>query len=445
MKFRGLFAAAIVLAALTGTLYWSNHRKPAESTATASTDAPPKILTLNQADITGIEIKKQSGEGVSLGKTDAGYWQITAPKTLAADQEAVSSMLSTLSSLNSDRLVEDKATNLDQYGLVQPSLEVDITKKDKKTEKLLIGDNTPAGSGAYAAVSGDPRVFILATYNKSNIDKSVNDFRDKRLLTFESDKLSRVELAAKKQNIEFGRNKDQWQIVKPKPLRADGFQVDELVRALHDAKMELAATDDEKKTAAAFSSGTAIATVKVTDVSGMQELQVRKNKDDYYAKSSVTAGVYKITSATATAMDKSLDDFRNKKLFDFAFVDPAKIEIHDGARSLVLSHSGADWLSNGAKMDEASVATLLSSIRDLSASTFPDNGFAASVIEITVTSNEGKRVEKVLFSKNGDTYIAKRENEPALYEVASSSVTDLQKAAAELKPAAVKPSTPPKK
>jgi hypothetical protein len=443
MKFRGLLVAAIVLAALTGTLYWSNHRKPAESTASA--DAAPKILTLNQADITGIEIKKQSGEGLSLGKTDAGHWQITAPKSLAADQDAVSNMLSTLSSLNSDRLVEDKATNLEQYGLATPSLEVDITKKDKKTEKLLIGDNTPAGSGAYAAVAGDPRVFILATYNRSNFDKSANDLRDKRLLTFDSDKLSRVELAAKKQNIEFGRNKDQWQIVKPKPLRADGFQVDELVRALHDAKMELSADEDEKKTAAAFSSGSAIATVKVTDVSGTQELQVHKNKDDYFAKASVTAGVYKITSATATAMDKSLDDFRNKRLFDFGFVDPDKIEIHDGAKIIALGRSGADWLSNGAKMDEASVATLLSSIRDLSASKFPDHGFAASVLEIAVTSNEGKRVEKVLFSKNGDTYIAKRENEPALYEVASSSVTDLQKAATELKPAAVKPSPPPRK
>jgi len=32
----------------------------------------------------------------------------------------------------------------------------------------------------------------------------------------------------------------------------------------------------------------------VTDLSGPQELQVQKNKDDYYAKSSVLSGVYKI-------------------------------------------------------------------------------------------------------------------------------------------------------
>jgi hypothetical protein len=56
-------------------------------------------------------------------------------------------------------------------------------------------------------------------------------------------------------------------------------------------------------------------------------------------------------------------------------------------------------------------------------------------MELTATSNGGKNVEKVLISKSGDRYIAQRENEPALYELDSSAVTGLQKAAADLKPA----------
>jgi hypothetical protein len=55
-------------------------------------------------------------------------------------------------------------------------------------------------------------------------------------------------------------------------------------------------------------------------------------------------------------------------------------------------------------------------------------------IELFVTSNDGKRVEKVLIAKSGDNYIAKRENDFALYRLDSSSVTDLQKLAAEAKP-----------
>src|SRR2546427_12993764 len=100
MKMQGLLVAAVVLAALSGTLYWSNHRKPAEDTSKSSEDTPPKILTLNEADISGIGIRKKDVEEVVLVKADAGKWQMTAPKSLGVDSSAVSSMISTLSSLN---------------------------------------------------------------------------------------------------------------------------------------------------------------------------------------------------------------------------------------------------------------------------------------------------------------------------------------------------------
>src|SRR4029077_1711083 len=141
----------------------------------------------------------------------------------------------------------------------------------------LIGDDTPAGTAVYAAIAGDPRVFAISSYKKSSFDKSANDLRDKRLLIFDSDKVSSVELSAKKQTVAFARSKDEWQIVKPKPFRADRSHVEDLLRALRDAKMDLTGSEDEKKAAAAFGSGAPFAAVRVTDASGTQELQVRKN------------------------------------------------------------------------------------------------------------------------------------------------------------------------
>ena len=192
---------------------------------------------------------------------------------------------------------------------------------------------------------------------------------------------------------------------------------------------------DTKKNAAAFNSGAPFATVKVTDVSGTQEIQVRKNKDDYYAKSSIVDGVYKVSSTLGTGLGKKLDDFRNKKLFDFGFADPDKVEFRNGSKSLFLSRSGSDWWSNGTKMEENSVRSLIDKIRDVSASKFEDTGFTSAVLDLTVTSNDGKRIEKVSVSKNGAGYVAKRENEPALYELDASAVTDIQKSAADVNPA----------
>ncbi len=374
------------------------------------------------------------GETIQLKRNDS-KWMIAGAEPLPADPDAVSSMLSAISSLISDRTVEEKASSLEPYGLAQPAIELNITDKNKKTAKVLIGDDTPAGTAVYAAIAGDARVFALASYEKNSFDKSTNDLRDKRLLPFDADKVSSIELTAKKQTIAFGRSKDEWQIVKPKPFRADRSQVEELLRALRDAKMDLSGSEDEKRAAAAFGAGTAFATVRVTDVSGTQELQVRKNKDDYYAKSSAVAGIYKISSGTGTGLDKGLDDFRNKKLFDFDFAEPEKIGIHDGSKNYFLTRSGSDWWSNGTKMDAVTVSALVDRVRDLSASKFMETGFAASVLDVTVTSEGGKRVEKVMISKNGDNYLAKRENELAFYELNASAINELQKTAANLKPA----------
>lgn len=432
MRFRGLLVAVVLLAALGAGLYFSNKQKAAEA-AKPPADAPPKILALTDADITKVELKKKGADETVLEKAN-GKWQITAPKPYAADQDTANQLVSSAANVTSDRVVEDKATNLAAYGLNSPSLEVDITGKGGKISRLKFGDDTPTNSGAYAMLDGDPRVFTVASFAKTGVDKSVNDLRDKRLLTFDQDKLSRVELIAKKQDIEFGRDKDQWQIVKPKPLRADGLQVDEMLRKLKDAKMDLTLSDeDAKKAAAAFASATPVATVKLTDPSGTQQIEVRKNKDDYYAKSSVAPGVFKSTPELGTGVDKSLDDFRNKKLFNFGFNDPSKIEMHANGKTYAFQKGGDDWFSNGKKMDSTSVQSFLDKLRDLSASKFIDTGsLGAPSIDVTVT---GKTTEKLLIAKQGSDYVAQRENEPALYGLDAKTVNDLLQAASDVKPA----------
>ena len=436
MRFRGMLVAVVVLIGLGVGLYYSEKQKSAEA-AKPPANQPPKILTLSDANITQLVLKKKGAEDVVLQRNKANKWEITAPKPYAADQDLAAQLATSASNISADAVVEPKATDLAPFGLTSPSLELDITSKGGKVNKFSVGDDTPTNSGSYAALGGDPRVFTVGSYVKTELGKSLNDLRDKRLLTFEQDKLSRVELLAKKQDIEFGRDKNQWQILKPKPLRADGLQVDELLRKLKDAKMDLTLSgEDAKKAASSFASGSPVATVKLTDSSGTEQIEIHKNKDDYYAKSSVVPGVYKVTAELGAGVDKDLDDFRNKKLFDFGFMDPNKVEMHLNGKFYGLQRTNEDWWSNGKKMDGTSVQSLLDKLRDLSASKFIDTGaFGNSVGDITVTSNDNKLVEKVLISKNGNDYIAKRDNEPALYGLDAKTVDDISKSASDVKPA----------
>ncbi len=436
MRLGGLLAGAVILAALSVGLYFSNKQEAAKASKPKA-DEPPKLISINSTDITKVDLKKKDNPEIVLERKAGGNWQLTAPKAYPADQDSANQLATSAGAIVADKVVEDKASNVAAYGLQSPTLEADVTSKNGKTSKLLIGDDTPTNTGSYAKLEGDPRVFTVASWVKSGLDKNPNDLRDKRLLTFDQDKVTHIELNAKKQDVEFGRDKDQWQIVKPKPLRADGSQVDDLLRKVKDAKMDLSVSDeDAKKAAAAFASGMPVATVKVTDPSGTQTLEIRKNKDDYYAKSTVVDGVHKVMNDVGTGVDKSLDDFRNKKLFDFGFMEPSKIDLHIGGKAYAFQKGGEDWFSNGKKMDNISVQSLLDKVRDLSASKFVDSGaLGATAADLTVTSNDGKRVEKVLISKEGSYYIAKRENEPALYGLDAKTIDDLSKAASDVKEA----------
>ncbi len=436
MKFRGLLAAVIVLAALGGAAWWSERKEKADANKPAA-DATPKILSIPEDQFQQVDLVKKAGGTTELSKAD-GKWKIVQPKPLAADQDSVNSLITSLSSVASDRLIEEKASDLSAYGLVAPSEEVKITRKDGKVQTLLIGDDTPTGSGTFAKLDGSPRVFTIASFVKSGLDKTSKDLRDRRLLTFNSDKLTRVDLTAKGQTVEFGKNnQNEWQILKPRPARADGLQVDELVRKLRDVKMDLSGSDeDAKKAVAGFSTGTRVALATVTDANGNQEIEVRKDKDkNYYAKSSAVEGIYKVISDFGEGLDKSVDDFRNKKLFDFGWNDPTKLEIRNGTAQVTYQKSGDKWMSGSKQMEAPSIQAVVDKLRDLTATKLLDSGDGAlpRVFEATVTSNDGKRVEKVSIWKQADKYYAKREGEPTVYELDAKAVEDLQKAAGEVK------------
>ena len=442
MKFRSLIVAASVLLVLAGVLYWSQHRKTPDQSLTATNTTPLILNILTPANATTLTVKQRGAQPVTLVRSGS-QWQITSPEQFPADSTTVSSMLTALTPLASNRVVEDKAANLAPYGLSDPAFEVDVSTKDGRNTHLLFGDDTPTGDGLYAQVAGDPRVFTVAEYAKTSLDKSLSDLRDKRLLPIESSSVSSIDLIHKGQDIDFARIQGGWHIEQPQSYRPDGFEVDDLVQQLTSAKWDSAVSPDDA--AKAFAKAAPLATVKITGSAGTDTLDVRKDKDDYYAKSSAVPGTWKIDTSSSSSLGqdlgRSLDDFRSKQLFDFGYTDPEKIEYHSGATSVDLTHTGNAWFSNGKKMDSESAEAVVTALRDLAAAKFVTSGFTHPTIDITVTSNKGQRVERVQIQPTKDGAIAKREDDSSLYSLDSATINNLTTAIAGLKPAAA----PPKK
>jgi hypothetical protein len=430
MGTKKLLIAAVLLAALSGVLWWSNKHPDWGKEKTADTETPV-LLNIQDTGVDSLDIQKKDSPKITLERK-SGKWAITSPSPFPADQDAVTSIVSSLAPANGDSVVEDKPGDVSKYGLTMPSLTVNIHEKAGKTEQLLFGDEIPGGSLVYVRVGGNPKVFAVPASLKSSFDKSVNDLRDKRLLTFDQNQLTRVDLAEGKTSIEFGKNgQNDWAIVQPQPYRADNFQVEELLRKLSDAKMDLSLpAADADKAKHGYASGKPVVTAKLTDSSGTQTLEIRKSGDDYFGKSSVVDGFYKLSADLGKQVEKPLDEFRNKKIFDFGFSDPTKLEI----QGKVFTHVGNDWKVDGKVVDGASVQALIEKLRDLSATKFVDIGFTTPAATITVVSNDGKRTEKAEFSKFADGYVARRGSEISLYQLDAKSVDDILEASSKVKP-----------
>jgi hypothetical protein len=425
LKPHGLITAVGVLAILGGYAWWAN-RHPATDTSSTSTTSP-KILTLNADQITGIRLAKTGADPVVLSR-NGDKWQITAPQELPADSDAVNGLTGAVAPLTSDRLIDEHPQSLAPFGLDHPSSEVDITTKDGNTTKLLFGSDTVSGSDTYVKLANDPKVYTVASSSKSSLDKSVGDLRDKRLMTLNSDKITSVALSAKGPAVEFSKNSSgDWQITKPKPMRADGGAVDDLVSKLKDAKMDLSATP----TPSDFAAATRLGTATFVDDKGPQSIEVRKAKSgDIYAKSTAVGGVYKVAPDIGTAIDKGADDFQNRKLFDFGFTDPAKLDL----AGKHYEKSGDKWFSGSQQIDSASLQDVIDKLRDLAAVKFADRISGSPVLALAVTWGEKSRVDKVTINKSGEDYIGVRDGDPTAYALEAKAVDDLQKTIAAIKP-----------
>jgi hypothetical protein len=425
LKPHGLIAAVGVLAILGGYAYWAN-KHPVSDTIT-TTPAAPKILTIPADQVTSIRLAKTGADAITLNK-QGDQWQIAAPTPLPADQDAIATLTSAVSPLNSDRLIDEHPQSLKAFGLDNPAEEIDFSTKDGKTQKLLLGSDTPSGTDTYVKLDADPRVYTIASGAKSSFDKSVNDFRDKRLLTLNSDKITSVTLTAKGAPVEFNKNSGgDWQITKPKPIRADGSAVDDLVGKVKDARMDLTATP----TPADFTAATKVGSATFVDDKGPQTIEVHKAKDNsWLAKSTAVEGIYKVAPDVGTAVDKGIDDFRNKKLFDFGFTDPSKVDLN----GKLYEKTGDKWFNGSAQIDSSTIQNVVDKLRDLAATRFPDTISGSPVLTLAVTWGDKGKVDKVTIDKTGNDYIAAREGDATAYQLDPKSYDDLQQAIAGIKP-----------
>jgi hypothetical protein len=443
-KYLNTLIALAVLAALWGITTYLDRRA---KRATSKLEIPKeeKIFALDSKHITSITFHPREGEGVTC-QHDGGTWTITEPRKLSADQGTLSTVLNGLTTATVDEVVDPHPSDLKQFGLNPPvySLEVSTDSNPPKFT-LLLGDETPTSSGIYAQVAGNPRVVTLASYLKSNLERSLFDLRDRGALTLEADQLRKIEVDTKGKKWTLEKNPEGvWDFVLPPPVRADRFAVDGLISQLRGLTMQSIAAED-KQSLAAYGLSAPELRLQLTGPGGVQTLVLgKKDKegDRHFAVNSALLPVFTLNSTFLNEFQKDPADLRSKDLFSYSNYDVKRIEI-DSPKGHSTFGLGKDnqWKQTGggskttptAKMD-----TLLTRLRDLRASSFPKGsdlaplGLTKPAYRFKVEFGEKNQSETLELSKVGEHAYGRLATDPLACEISKSAFDDVEKALVDL-------------
>jgi hypothetical protein len=190
--FRSLAILVALLGGLVAYIYFVDAKKPVEPEGAEKRD---KVFTVEADKIESVTVKASTGEVTTLKKAN-NAWELTAPTTGKADSSDVSGITTNLSTVEITSVVDDKPKDLGPYGLATPKVEISFKAAgDKAEHRLKLGSKTPTGGDLYAQRGNDSRVFLIPAYLESSFDRKPFDLRDKTLLSFDRDKVDRIELA----------------------------------------------------------------------------------------------------------------------------------------------------------------------------------------------------------------------------------------------------------
>ena len=132
-----------------------------------------KLASVTADDVASLIITNSNGK-IVIGMEESNYSSepvlvMTHPKHMNLDETLATSILETIQDISVVKYVEDGPSDLAKYGLLNPSVQVEIGTKDANY-KLSFGDKTDTGT-VYTMLDGMDFVF---TFDPSMYDECVN-------------------------------------------------------------------------------------------------------------------------------------------------------------------------------------------------------------------------------------------------------------------------------
>jgi len=312
----GLLALLIVAVAVGGIAVWAGKSEEKKAEAKEKSE---KLFDFDKAQAKELRLSRDGQVVARVVKGEKG-WRLAQPVEAEADDGAVDALLGSLSSLKEKKELEGEK-DLKQYGLDKPKLEAAVKLADGKEQGLQIGVDNTFDNTLYAKKLDDGTVRVIDSWNKTSLEKSAFDLRDKKVAHLEdSAEVKRVEVLGVKSpyTLEKGEG-TSWKV---NGGQGDGPAADRIASVLKSLRATGVAAE-KAGSLKDYGLDKPKATVKLTAAAG-KETEARtllfgQAKSGAvtlktYAKREDSPTVYEVDKQILADLEKEPFDLQNKEL-----------------------------------------------------------------------------------------------------------------------------------
>jgi Domain of unknown function (DUF4340) len=431
----------LVALGLGGYLYFVESERPVEDES-----AKTKVFAYDAAKINRVQVKSSAGEVTALRKGANDTWTIVQPSEAPADRNNISDIVTNLANLEEQRVVDENATDLKSYGLAEPRIDVTFNVEgDKEPKQILLGEKTPASSGVYAKLPSNNRVFLVASTVETALDKSSFDFRDKTAVAFDQTKVTSLELASSAQTIRLEKSGEEWKLVKPLQAPADFVSVNGVIGQLQSAQMTaLKDRPEDLKDLKQYGLDKPAVVATLGTGSSFAKFELGKEADpgSVWARDPSKAAVFSINNGVAMELQKKVDDFRRKEVFEFRPFNTTRFEITRGKETRAFERvrgTGENAVDTWKQVapaektvDSSNLEGALLDFSNLRAESFAaasgaGTGHNNPTAVIVVKFDDGKKEERVVIGTASSSVYATRADQPGALKIEAGKYEDAVK------------------
>ena len=255
------------------------------------------LLALDREKVNTIELETPKGRTVLSKAEDT--WGIKEPEEASADQGMINDLLWDLTTTRVKEFVDDDAKTLKPYGLDVPPVTVRLLDPQGKLLSTLTLARASNEEGAYVRVGDSQAVTLVEARLYERLDKGPFDFRLRQLLSFETWDVGKMELSRNGQEILLEKRKDEWELKKPKQVKAKYSAVIDLLNEIKNLKWQkVIAKGPTDLSFYGLDKPVATFTLTKTDGKSLGTVLLGKSEEDLvYAKLQEKPDIYGIPSA----------------------------------------------------------------------------------------------------------------------------------------------------